>query len=278
MKADNKKKTGPKQKKVFWRSVDRVLKRGVDIVGSGAGLVLLSPLFLAVAVWIKWDSKGPVFYRQKRVGRGEKDFDLFKFRSMLSNSDSGSLLTIGGRDSRVTKAGYYIRKYKIDELPQLINVFLGNMSLVGPRPQVRRFVDLYTPEQLHVLDAKPGITDPASIYYRNENVLLGSVKGENPEDYYVRVIMPHKLGICRNYIDKRNIITDFKIILDTIFGIGEKAEDDYLRHEEKVGALSRSNTPQEKESEIIMSPEATPIAVHTTIGGGTSHVLKTASK
>lgn len=278
MKADNKKIKGSKQKKGFWRSFDRVLKRGVDIVGSGAGLVLLSPLFLAVAVWIKWDSKGPVFYRQKRVGRGEKDFDLFKFRSMLSNSDSGSLLTIGGRDSRVTKAGYYIRKYKIDELPQLINVFLGNMSLVGPRPQVRRFVDLYTPEQLHVLDAKPGITDPASIYYRNENVLLGSVKGEHPEDYYIRVIMPHKLGICRDYIDRRNIITDFKIILDTIFGVGEKAEDDYLRHEEKVTSLTGISNPHENDSETLISQKSAPIAIHPAVGGGVSHVLKTAAK
>lgn len=249
MKADKNNIMGHTGKKGFWKRFDKVLKRGVDIVGSGTGLLLLSPLFLGVAAWIKWDSRGPVFYRQRRVGKGEKEFDLFKFRSMLNDSDTGCLLTIGGRDSRVTKAGYFIRKYKIDELPQLINVFLGNMSLVGPRPQVRRYVDHYTPEQLKVLDAKPGITDPASIYYRNENVLLGSVKGEKPEDYYVRVIMPHKLGICQEYIDRRNVITDFKIILDTIMGIGEKAADNYLDHERNV-AKPRPSAERPSESDL----------------------------
>ena len=133
------------------------MKRIFDVTASGLGLLLLSPLFLIVAIWIRLDSPGPVFYRQTRVGRYNKDFRLLKFRSMRVGSDKKGLITVGGRDPRVTRSGYYIRKYKLDELPQLINVFKGDMSLVGPRPEVRKYVDLYTPEQLHVLDVRPGI-------------------------------------------------------------------------------------------------------------------------
>ena len=146
-----------------------------------------------LAIWIKIDSEGPVFYRQVRVGKGNRDFRLFKFRSMRVGSDRKGLITVGGRDPRVTRSGYYIRKYKLDELPQLINVFTGDMSLVGPRPEVRKYVDLYTPEQMHVLDVRPGITDPASIRYRNENELLAQV--EDPDRYYVEVIMQDKLQL-----------------------------------------------------------------------------------
>lgn len=148
------------------------MKRLFDIVASGFGLLLLSPLFLLVAIWIKLDSPGPVFYRQVRVGRYNRDFRIFKFRSMRVGADKGSLVTIGGRDPRVTRSGYFIRKFKVDELPQLINVFIGDMSLVGPRPEVRHYVDYWTKDQLHVLDVRPGITDPASIKFRNENELL----------------------------------------------------------------------------------------------------------
>lgn len=148
------------------------MKRIFDIVMSGLGLICLSPLFLVLAVWIKCDSAGPVFYRQVRVGRGNKDFRLFKFRSMRPDSDKLGLITVGGHDPRVTRSGYYIRKYKLDEFPQLINVFVGDMSLVGPRPEVRKYVDLYTPEQLRVLNVRPGITSLASIRYRNENEIL----------------------------------------------------------------------------------------------------------
>lgn len=157
------------------------MKRVFDFVASGCGLLVLSPIFLVLAVWVKLDSPGPVFYRQVRVGRGNKDFRLFKFRSMRIGSDKKGLITVGGRDPRVTRSGYYIRKYKLDELPQLINVFVGDMSLVGPRPEVRKYVDMYTPEQMHVLDVRPGITDLASICYRNENELLEKV--DNPETY-----------------------------------------------------------------------------------------------
>lgn len=193
------------------------MKRFFDIVASGIGLVLLSPLFIAIAIWIKCDSEGPVFYKQVRVGRYNKDFKLYKFRSMCTGADKGSLITIGGRDSRVTRSGYYIRKYKLDELPQLINVFIGNMSLVGPRPEVRRYVELYTPEQMHVLDVRPGITDMASICYRNENELLEKV--DNPEVYYQDVIMQDKLRINGEYIRKASLWFDIKLIFRTFLAI-----------------------------------------------------------
>ena len=163
-----------------------MLKRLFDIIASSIGLVILSPVFLLLALWIKCDSKGSVFYRQVRVGRGNKDFHLFKFRSMRTGSDRLGLITVGGRDPRVTRSGYYIRKYKLDELPQLINVFIGDMSLVGPRPEVRRYVDLYTPEQMRVLEARPGITSLASIRYRNENDLLAS--SDNPNRTYIEPV------------------------------------------------------------------------------------------
>lgn len=190
------------------------MKRTFDILASGLGLLCLSPLFLIISIWIKIDSKGPVFYRQVRVGRGGKDFRIFKFRSMRTGADKGSLITIGGHDSRITRSGYFIRKYKIDELPQLINVFTGDMSLVGPRPEVRRYVDLYTPEQLHVLDVRPGITDEASIRYRNENELLGSV--DNPDEYYINVIMQDKLRINLEYVATHSFLNDIKLIFRTI--------------------------------------------------------------
>lgn len=184
-----------------------------DITASGLGLLVLSPLFLILAVWIKLDSPGPVFYRQVRVGRGNKDFRLFKFRSMRVGSDKKGLITVGGHDPRVTRSGYYIRKYKLDELPQLINVFIGDMSLVGPRPEVRKYVDLYTPEQLRVLDVRPGITDMASIRYRNENELLE--QAADPEQYYRDVVMQDKLRINLEYVAGHSFIKDLKIIFMT---------------------------------------------------------------
>lgn len=197
-----------------------MLKRTFDILMSFIGLLILCPLFLVVAIWIKVDSKGPVFYRQIRVGRGNKDFRLFKFRSMFVDSDKKGLITVGGRDSRITRSGYFIRKYKLDELPQLINVFVGDMSFVGPRPEVRRYVDMYTVEQLHVLDVRPGITDMASIKYRNENDLLESA--DNPEEYYINVIMPDKLSINLDYVAHHSFWRDIKMILSTFVEIGKK--------------------------------------------------------
>lgn len=174
---------------------------------------MLCWLFIIIAIWIKIDSKGPVFYRQVRVGRGNKDFRIFKFRSMRQGSDKGSLITIGDRDSRITRSGLFIRKYKLDELAQLINVFIGDMSFVGPRPEVRHYVDYYTEEQMHVLDIRPGITDMASIKYRNENELLE--KADDPERYYIDVIMQDKLRINLEYVRNNSLMYDIKLIFQT---------------------------------------------------------------
>lgn len=193
------------------------MKRLFDVIASGLWLVVLSPLFLVLAIWIKLDSKGPVFYRQVRVGRNNKDFRIFKFRSMRVGADKGSLVTIGGRDPRVTRSGYWIRKFKLDELPQLINVFIGDMSLVGPRPEVRHYVDYWTPEQMRVLDVRPGITDPASIKFRNENELME--KAEDPEKYYIEVIMQEKIKLYLEYVEKHNFFYDIALIFKTFWVI-----------------------------------------------------------
>ena len=193
------------------------MKRLFDIVASGCGLIVLSPLFLILAVWIKLDSPGPVFYRQVRVGRGNKDFRIFKFRSMRVGSDKGSLVTIGGHDPRITRSGYFIRKFKLDEFPQLINVFIGDMSLVGPRPEVRHYVDYWTPEQMHVLDVRPGITDPASIKFRNENELME--QAEDPEKYYIEVIMQEKIKLYLEYVQNHSFLGDIGLIFKTFWVI-----------------------------------------------------------
>ncbi len=191
-----------------------MLKRLFDLTASFFGLLLLSPLFLFLALWIVLDSRGGVFYRQARVGRYGKDFRLWKFRTMRPDSDKKGLLTVGGRDPRVTRAGYFLRKYKLDELPQLLNVLTGDMSLVGPRPEVRKYVDIYTPEQLRVLDARPGITDYASIEYSNENDLLA--KSPDPEKTYIEEVMPAKLRLNMKYIEEKSFGTDVKLIFRTI--------------------------------------------------------------
>jgi lipopolysaccharide/colanic/teichoic acid biosynthesis glycosyltransferase len=191
------------------------MKRIFDIVLSLFGLIILAPFFILVALLIVMDSRGGVFYRQVRVGKDGKDFYLFKFRSMRTDADKkGLLITVGGRDSRITNMGYYIRKYKIDELPQLLNVFFGDMSLVGPRPEVRRYVDMYNAEQKMVLTVKPGITDYASIEYSNENELLG--KATDPEKVYIEEIMPTKLKLNLKYIAEQGTVTDLKIIFKTL--------------------------------------------------------------
>ena len=194
-----------------------MLKRLFDICASACGLLVLSPILIIVAIWIKLDSPGPVFYRQVRVGRHNKDFRIFKFRSMRMDSDKGSLITVGGRDSRITSSGYYIRKYKLDELPQLINVLVGDMSLVGPRPEVRHYVNYWTPEQMHVLDVRPGITDPASIRYCNENELLA--KADDPEKYYIEVIMQDKIKLYLEYVKHHGFFYDLGLIFETFMAI-----------------------------------------------------------
>jgi lipopolysaccharide/colanic/teichoic acid biosynthesis glycosyltransferase len=171
------------------------MKRLCDIVASFIGLLILLPLFLFLGIWISMESRGGVFYKQIRVGRNGVDFKLWKFRSMVPDADKKGLLTVGGRDPRITRAGYFLRKYKLDELPQLINVLLGDMSLVGPRPEVRKYVDLYSDEQRKVLSVRPGITDHASLEYFEENELLA--KSDNPEETYIKDVMPAKLTLTK---------------------------------------------------------------------------------
>lgn len=193
------------------------MKRFLDIAFSLAGLIVLSPVFAVIAVVIKFGSEGPVIFRQSRVGRLGKDFELLKFRTMSVNADSGGLLTVGNRDPRITGAGYYLRKYKLDELPQLVNVLKGEMSFVGPRPEVRKYVEMYNDDQKKVLSVRPGITDEASILYRNENEILSN--RDDPEAYYIEHIMPDKIRINLEYIQRRSVFKDIKVILSTIGAI-----------------------------------------------------------
>lgn len=190
------------------------MKRIFDIVSSLFFLILLFPLFIIFAIWIILDSKGGVFYSQLRVGKDNRDFKMLKFRSMRPNADADGLLTIGGRDPRITSAGYFLRKTKLDELPQLINILKGDMSVVGPRPEVRKYVDLYTAEQMKVLDIRPGLTDYASLEYIDEDRLLG--ESPEPEKTYIDSIMPAKLALNLRYIQERSFGGDLKIIFKTI--------------------------------------------------------------
>ena len=191
-----------------------MLKRFFDLILSLIGLLIIVPILFLITILIKISSSGPVFYKQVRVGKNNKDFKIFKFRTMHVNAHKKGLLTVGGRDPRVTSIGYYLRKFKLDELPQLINVFKGDMSFVGPRPEVRQFVNLYSEIQKKVLNVKPGITDLASIEFRNENEILS--KEEDPNQYYIDYIMPKKLEINLKYINQRNLLKDFVVIIKTI--------------------------------------------------------------
>lgn len=191
-----------------------MLKRLFDIFFSFMGIIILLPFFLIISLLVIITSGFPVFYLQKRVGQFNKDFHLFKFRTMRKDSDKKGLLTVGGRDPRITATGYYLRKYKLDELPQLFNVLLGTMSLVGPRPEVRKYVNMYNQEQCKVLNVKPGITDYASLEYFSENELLA--RSSEPENTYVNDIMPAKLELNKKYINEAGLSTDLKIILRTV--------------------------------------------------------------
>ena len=191
--------------------------RFFDFLFSLLGLIILSPLLLLISLCIVFDSRGGVFYRQIRVGKNGKDFKLYKFRSMRSGSDRRGLITVGEKDSRITRVGYFLRKYKLDELPQLINVLKGEMSLVGPRPEVRKYVDLYTPEQRKVLSVVPGITDYASIEYVDENRILGGAA--DPDKVYVEEILPDKIRYNMKYIENRSLKEYFKIIFLTFYSI-----------------------------------------------------------
>ncbi len=193
--------------------------RILDFLFSFLGLILLSPFFLLIAFFIKISSSGPVLYNQSRIGLNGAQFNVFKFRTMLLNSDKLGLITVGGRDPRVTPIGYYLRKYKLDELPQLINVLIGDMSLVGPRPEVKKYVDLYNHAQSKVLTIRPGITDWASIYYRDENVILG--QSSNPEKDYIEKVMPDKLNYNLIYIENYGPVEYFKIIFSTLWHVAK---------------------------------------------------------
>lgn len=189
------------------------MTRFFDILLSVIGLLLFFPLLILIYIIIRCGSRGPGFYKQNRIGKGGVPFRLIKFRTMRIGSDKGRLITVGGRDTRITKVGYYLRKYKLDELPQLWNVLKGDMSLVGPRPEVEKYVRLYTPEQLVVLNIRPGITDYASIAFSNENEILG--KAENPERMYIEEIMPQKINYNLKYINNPSLKEYFKIIFLT---------------------------------------------------------------
>jgi len=191
-----------------------MIKYAFDRIFSLLGLILLLPVFLFVSIWIAIDSKGGVFFTQERVGRRGRHFGLFKFRTMHPTAEKAGKLTIGGKDPRITRAGYVLRKYKLDELPQLFNVLIGDMSFVGPRPEVPDYVALYNQEQWKVLYVRPGITDEASITYFDENDLLA--RSDDPQKKYVEEIMPAKLEINLNYMKIRSFRSDLEVIWNTI--------------------------------------------------------------
>jgi lipopolysaccharide/colanic/teichoic acid biosynthesis glycosyltransferase len=195
--------------------LNKSLRRLFDIVFALCGLILLLPVFLILAIWIKLDSTGPVLYKQVRVGKKLKDFWLVKFRSMRTDADRGRLITVGNRDARITRAGYFIRKYKLDELPQLWNVLKGDMSIVGPRPEVRKYVELYTPQQKMILfSVRPGITDFATIEYADENTILSKVN--DPEAFYISDVMPAKIKLNTIFIENPTFTNYIRIIFRTI--------------------------------------------------------------
>ena len=193
------------------------MKRLFDIVFSLLVLTVGLPFGLVIALLIVLDSRGSVIYRQGRVGRNNVDFRLYKFRTMCVEADRGSLITVGADDARITRVGGFLRKFKIDEFPQFLNILKGEMSIVGPRPEVRKYVDMYTPEQMRVLSVRPGLTDYASIRYVNENELLAT--SADPEQTYIQEIMPDKLNLNLKYIDEQSIWVDMKIIFKTLKAI-----------------------------------------------------------
>ncbi len=194
-----------------------MLKRGFDVVFSIIGLLFLSPLLILIAILIKLDSRGPVLFIQGRVGRNNIDFNIFKFRTMRTQSQSKGLLTLGNNDNRITKIGYFLRRYKIDEFPQLINILNGDMSFVGPRPELRHYVNFYTQDDMAIFAVRPGITGLASLKYRNEVELLKAAK--DPENFFIHTIIPDKLKFNKEYISRRNFFFDLKLIGLTVIKV-----------------------------------------------------------
>jgi len=194
------------------------VKRSMDIAASAAGLLVLMPLFVAVAVAVRCDSRGPVFFLQQRVGRGGRPFRLIKFRTMVQDAPKlGGSLTASHEDPRITRVGRFLRRTKIDELPQLINVLRGEMSLVGPRPEVQKYVELFPTEYEHLLTVRPGITDPASLAYRDEAAVLGA--SGDPEREYIERILPEKLSLSRRYVECMSPWLDLRLIVRTLLSI-----------------------------------------------------------
>jgi lipopolysaccharide/colanic/teichoic acid biosynthesis glycosyltransferase len=193
------------------------MKRVFDLVASFAVLLIVWPILLGISLAIALETRGGVFYRQIRVGKNAREFLLFKFRSMAANSDKSGQLTVGENDNRITKVGYILRKTKLDEVPQLLNILLGDMSVIGPRPEVPKYVALYTETQKKVLSVRPGLSDYASLEYMKENELLA--KSDNPEQTYINEIMPEKLALNLRYIKEQSLLVDFKIIFATVFKI-----------------------------------------------------------
>jgi lipopolysaccharide/colanic/teichoic acid biosynthesis glycosyltransferase len=192
-------------------------KRLFDVVAAGCGLIVLAPVLLAIALWIRLDSPGPAMFRQRRVGRHGRPFDIYKFRTMVIHPDHGRQLTVG-RDPRITRAGRVLRRTKLDELPQLLNVLVGTMSLVGPRPEVPRYVDRYPPAARQtVLSVAPGITDLAAILYKDENDILG--RAPDPEREYIETILPVKLEYYQRYVRDRSFWLDLRILVWTLGAI-----------------------------------------------------------
>lgn len=189
-------------------------KRFFDAGLSFLMILLLLPVFLLLSAWIWLDSGGNVYYRQIRIGRRKKPFQLLKFRTMQEGSDQQGLLTVGNRDLRITRAGYWLRKYKVDELPQLFNILYGEMSFVGPRPEVNKYVALYNQQQQRIFSVKPGLTDWASIYFMHEAELLA--KADDPENFYKTELIPMKTQLALKYIDHQSLWTDLHIMLSTL--------------------------------------------------------------
>jgi lipopolysaccharide/colanic/teichoic acid biosynthesis glycosyltransferase len=191
------------------------MKRTFDILVAAIGLVLLLPLFLVIAILIKIDSHGPIFFRQERIGKRFRPFLIYKFRTMVENAfDKGSPITYGD-DSRITRAGQILRKSKIDELPQLINVLKGEMTFVGPRPEVRQFVELFRQDYEEILKVRPGITDLASLKYRDEAEILG--RSGNPRDEYLTRVLPDKINLGKQYVRSSSFVFDLRLIFKTLF-------------------------------------------------------------
>jgi lipopolysaccharide/colanic/teichoic acid biosynthesis glycosyltransferase len=193
------------------------VKRVFDVIVSFCVLIVFFPIGLILALFISIESRGGVFYFQQRIGFKGNPFSLFKFRTMTKNADKSGKLTVGMKDARITRTGYFIRKYKLDEFPQFINVLIGQMSIVGPRPEVKEYVDLYNDEQRKILNVKPGITDYASIEYFNENELLGN--STDPQKTYIEEVMPAKLALNKKYVDNASLSTDIKIMWLTFLKI-----------------------------------------------------------